>query len=164
MQHTLGRNFLPTFDGSPESSTKSWVKKMDTYFQLHQVSEEEAIRVAALHLQGKVYAWWLFESSSLKIVNISTYAKFTRRLVKIFDSMPYEIYLGKQTKPKKSEPLHKVEISMKIIPFQNIVEGVKDLRHDFPKGKGPTSARTFFSIRRHECFIFKERSRERISY
>lgn len=55
MQHTLGRNFLPTFDGSPESSAKSWVKKLDTYFQLHQVSEEHSIRVAALHLQGKAY-------------------------------------------------------------------------------------------------------------
>ena len=77
MQHTLGRLFLPIFDGSPRSTAKSWVRKLDKYFQLHQVSEqEEAIRVATLHLQGKAYAWWLFESSSLKNVNISTYAKF----------------------------------------------------------------------------------------
>ena len=31
MQHTLGRFFLPTFHGSPESSAKSWVRKLDTY-------------------------------------------------------------------------------------------------------------------------------------
>lgn len=51
--------------------------------------------------------------------------------------MPSEIYLGKQTKPKKSEPLHEMERSMKINPFQNIVEGVKDLLHDFPRAKAP---------------------------
>ena len=32
MQHTLGRFFLPTFDGSPKSTTKAWVNKIDTYF------------------------------------------------------------------------------------------------------------------------------------
>ena len=30
--HTLGRIFLPTFDGSPQSSANSWVRKIDTYF------------------------------------------------------------------------------------------------------------------------------------
>ena len=56
MQRILGRTFLPSFDGSPESSAKSWVEKLDTYFQLHQFFKEEAIRVAALHLQGKAYS------------------------------------------------------------------------------------------------------------
>ena len=106
MQHTLGRTFLPTFDGSPESSTKSWLERMDTYFQLHQISEE-----------GKAYAWWLFESSSLRNVNISTYANFTRRIVKRFDSMPSENSLGKKTKPKELEHLHEMGRSMEITPF-----------------------------------------------
>ena len=117
MQLNLGRFFLPTFDGSLKSSTKYWVRKLDTYFQLHLVSKEEAIRVAALHLQGKAYAWWLFESSSLKNVNISTYANFTRRLVKIFDIEPSETPLGKKNKPKDSKPLHEMGRSMKITPF-----------------------------------------------
>ena len=52
--HTLGRFSLPTFDGSPKDSAKSWVRNIDTYFQLHQVLEEEALRVAALHLQGRL--------------------------------------------------------------------------------------------------------------
>ena len=30
MQHTLGRFSLPTFDGSPKDSAKSWVNKLDT--------------------------------------------------------------------------------------------------------------------------------------
>ena len=124
MQHTLGRTFLPTFDGSPENTAKSWVEKLDTYFQLHQVSEGEAIRVALLHLQGKAYAWWFFESSSLKNINISTYAKFTRRIMKRFDSMPSENYLGKKNKPKESQHLHDMGRSMEITPFQDIVEGV----------------------------------------
>ena len=102
MYHTLGRLFLLTFDGSPKSTTKAWVKNLDTYFQLHQVSEEEAIRVASLHLEGKDYAWWLFESSSLNNENISTYANFTRILVKIFYLKQSETSLGEKTKPKKS--------------------------------------------------------------
>ena len=32
MQHTLGRFSLPTFDGSPKESAKSWVRKLEKYF------------------------------------------------------------------------------------------------------------------------------------
>ena len=144
MQHTLDRFFLPTFDGSPKSSTMSWVRKLDTYFQLHQISEEEAIREETLHLEGKAYAWWLFESSSLNNENISTYAKFTRRLVKRFDFKPYETSLGEKTKPKNSEPFHELEGSMKPTPFQNIVEGVKYLLHALPREKAPLQQEIYF--------------------
>ena len=58
--------FLSTFDGSPTCSAKAWVEEFCTYLQQHLVSEE-AIRVAALHFEVKVYAWWIFESFSLKM-------------------------------------------------------------------------------------------------
>ena len=38
-----------------------------------------------MHLEGKAYAWCLFESFSLKNSNTSTYAKFIRRIVERFD-------------------------------------------------------------------------------
>ena len=45
--------FLPTFDGTSKHIAKAWVEKLDTYFQLHKVSEMEAIKIAALHLEGE---------------------------------------------------------------------------------------------------------------
>lgn len=57
--------------------------------------------------------------------------------MKRFDVEPFETTLGKQTKPKNSEPLHEMEGSMKLAPFRNIVERVKDLLHDFPRAKAP---------------------------
>ena len=84
-QHELGRLFIYTFYGSPKCTTRAWVKELDTYLQQHQVLEDESIRVAALHLEGKAYAWWFYETSSLNHVKVATYAKFTKRLVKIFD-------------------------------------------------------------------------------
>ena len=90
-----------------------------------------------MHIQGKAYAWWLFESSSLNNANISTYEKFTWMLVKRFDLKQSKASLGKQTKPKKSEPLHELEGSMKPTSFPNIFEGVKDLQHTFPREKFP---------------------------
>jgi len=47
------RFHLPTFDGSSYSSARSWVEKLDIYFQLNQMSETEAIKVATLHLDGE---------------------------------------------------------------------------------------------------------------
>ena len=38
LQLTMGRLFLPTFDGSPKSSAMAWVEKLDNYFQLNQMT------------------------------------------------------------------------------------------------------------------------------
>ena len=57
--------------------------------------------------------------------------------MKRFDLKQYETSLGEQTKPKNLESLHELEGSMKPTPFHNIVEGVKDLQHAFPREKPP---------------------------
>ena len=57
------------------------LKSQTPFLQQHQIPEDEAIRVAALHLGGKVYAWWLFESFTLKNENTSSYAMFIRTLI-----------------------------------------------------------------------------------
>ena len=85
-----GRFFLSNFYGSPLCPARAWVKELDMFLQQHQVSEFEAIKVAALHFEGKVYAWWLFESFSLKNANTYTYAKFIKILVEIFDETSCE--------------------------------------------------------------------------
>ena len=60
------RFVLSTFGGSPTCSAKAWVEELKTMLQQHKSSKGDAIRFAALHLRGKTYAWWIFESCSLK--------------------------------------------------------------------------------------------------
>lgn len=55
LQHTMGRLFLPTFDGSSKRSAKAWVKKMDVYFQLNRMTAGVAIKIATLHLEGEAH-------------------------------------------------------------------------------------------------------------
>ena len=43
---------LSPFDGSGVITAQSWALKVDTYFQLNPMPEEEAIKFAALHLEG----------------------------------------------------------------------------------------------------------------
>ena len=65
-QQDIDRFLLSTFDGSPTCSARAWVKELDTFLQYHQISEDEAIKIAALHFRVKAYAWWIFEYCSLK--------------------------------------------------------------------------------------------------
>ena len=95
----------------------AWVKDLETYLQQHQDLENESIKVAALHFEGKAYAWWMFEYFSLKNENTSTYAKFTRRLVRRFYAKHSETSLVELAKPKKTKPLHELEGSIIPIPF-----------------------------------------------
>ena len=48
----LSKVNLSPFDGSKSISVQAWVMKVDTYFQLNPMPEEEAIKFVALHLEG----------------------------------------------------------------------------------------------------------------
>ena len=72
----MDRFLVSIFDGSPTCSARAWVEELDTFLQQHKISEDEAIRVAVLHFGGKAYAWWIFESFSLKNSKTSSYARF----------------------------------------------------------------------------------------
>jgi len=47
LQRTIGRLLFPSFDGSSKSSSRAWVEKLDVYFQLNQIVEGDAIKIAA---------------------------------------------------------------------------------------------------------------------
>ena len=81
----MGRFFLPNFDGSSKCTAKSWVEKLDIYFQLNKVPEMEAINIAALHLEGEAHDCWFHGLSTLGHANVNAYSDFTRRLVERFD-------------------------------------------------------------------------------
>jgi len=69
----MGRFILPNFDGSSKCSSKSWVEKLDIYFQLNEVPEMEAIKIATLHLEGEAHDWWFHGLSTLGQANVTTY-------------------------------------------------------------------------------------------
>ena len=81
----MGRLFLPNFDGSSKCIAKSWVEKLDIYFQLNKVPEMEAIKIAVLHLKGEAHDRWFHRLSTLGHANVTTYSDFIRRLAEIFD-------------------------------------------------------------------------------
>ena len=83
--HSMGRFFLPNFDGSSKISAKAWVEKLDIYFQLNKVPEMEAIKIAALHFEGEAHDWWFHGLSTLGHANVTAYYEFTRRVVEIFN-------------------------------------------------------------------------------
>ena len=49
------------------------------------MAEMEAIKVAALHLDGEAKDWWFHGMVTLEHSTVTTYAEFTRRLIERFD-------------------------------------------------------------------------------
>ena len=75
------RFLLSTFDGL--STVRTWVRKLEAFFLLHPVVEEEAVEISALHLEGEAHIWWF---SQLSHARVSTLAKFSQELIKEFDN------------------------------------------------------------------------------
>ena len=66
------------------------MEKLDIYFQLNQMLETEAIKVATLHLDGEAQDWWFHGMVTLGHSTVMTYAEFTRRLMERFDRRDLE--------------------------------------------------------------------------
>ena len=130
-QQDLDRFLLSTFAGSPTCSVGAWVKELNSYLQLHHIYGDEAIRVAVLHFRGKVHAWWIFESFSLKNANTFSYARFIKTLMERFGEKIPKTH--EQGKPEKTKPLHVMEET----PFQKTMIGANVLHYTLPEGKPP---------------------------
>ena len=98
------------------------MKELNSYLQLHHISKDEAIRVAALHFRGKAHAWWIFESCSLKNANTFSFARFIKTLMERFGEKLPKTH--EQGKFEKTKPLH----VMGETPFQKTMGGA-DVLH-----------------------------------
>ena len=65
--------------------------KPDTYFQLNPMPEEEAIKFAALNLEGVAHEWWHHDTITFGHDQINTYVEFTERLIERFDGKDPEL-------------------------------------------------------------------------
>jgi hypothetical protein len=92
LQRTLGKVTIPNFDGTSKCSARSWVQKLDTYFQLHQMMEADAIKLATLHLDGEAHEWWYHGLVTLGHAGITSYLDFTQRLIERFDKKDPELH------------------------------------------------------------------------
>ena len=91
LRRKLSKVNLSPFDGSGSISAQAWVMKAYTYFQLNPMPEEEAIKFAALHLEGVAHEWWHHGTITLGHDQIKTYVEFTERLIERFDGKDPEL-------------------------------------------------------------------------
>ena len=85
LRKKVGKLQLPYYDGSGKSTARAWVKKLDTYFQLNPMPEEEAIKYAAIHLDGLAHKWWHHGMVTMGHAHITLYVEFKERLIEHFD-------------------------------------------------------------------------------
>ena len=78
------------------------MEKLDIYFQLNQMAEGEAIKVAVLHLEGEAHDWWFHGMTTLGHSGVTAYAEFTRRLIEWFDRRDPEEHFVELTKLKQT--------------------------------------------------------------
>ena len=88
----MGRLTIPNFDGARGGSTRIWVQKLDTYFQLNPMTETNAIKLATLHLDGEAHEWWYHGLVTLGHNTINSYSEFTQKLMEWFDRKDPEIH------------------------------------------------------------------------
>lgn len=73
LKYAINNLTLSTFDGSGRVTTRAWISKLDTFLTLRPMSEEDAIRFAALHLDGVAHDWWYHGMVTLHHDLITTY-------------------------------------------------------------------------------------------
>lgn len=84
--------YLPYYDNSRKTGTRAWVQKVDTYFQINYMLEEEAFKYEAIHLDGITHEWWHHGMITTEQDKITSYADFIERLIERFDKKHLELH------------------------------------------------------------------------
>ena len=50
LKYTIGNVTIPSFDGSSQMFANAWLQKLSVYFQLNPMVEEDALKMAILHI------------------------------------------------------------------------------------------------------------------
>ena len=84
---------LPTFYGSSQSSANTWVQKLDVYFQLNPMVEEDALKMDIFHLDGDANEWWYWFHclKNLGHDQVKTYGEFFDRVLERFEPKDPEL-------------------------------------------------------------------------
>ena len=85
LKYTIGKVTIPSFDVSSQISASVWIQKLDVYFQLNPMVEEDALKMPILHLEGEANDWWFHGITTLGHDNIASYEYFSKELVERFD-------------------------------------------------------------------------------
>ncbi|XP_057823527.2 uncharacterized protein LOC131035817 [Cryptomeria japonica] len=94
-----------TYARAGKASARTWVQKLDTYFQLNPMLEEDAIKYVALHLDGSAHEWWHHGMVTLGHNQIDTYAEFTERLIDRFDTKDLELHFKELAQLRQWGPI-----------------------------------------------------------
>ncbi len=71
---------------------RAWVQMLDMYFQLNLMPEEDAIKFAALQLEGLAHKWWNHGMITLGHNQITSYIDSTEALIEKFDNKDPELH------------------------------------------------------------------------
>ena len=65
LKYTIGKVTIPSFDGSSQMYASAWIQKLDVYFKLNPMVEEDALKMDILHLEGESNDWWFHGINTL---------------------------------------------------------------------------------------------------
>ena len=72
-------------------SASAWLRKLSVYFQLNHMVEEDALKMAILHLEGEASDWWFRGIRTLGHDHIFSYEGFSNALMEIFERKEPEL-------------------------------------------------------------------------
>ena len=64
---------------------RAWLQKLNTYFTLSPMMEEDSLQFTILHLEGTTHDWWNYGLITQGHQNITSYEEFSQKLIKRFD-------------------------------------------------------------------------------
>eukprot|EP01018_Ginkgo_biloba_P004218 Gb_09021 [translate_table: standard] len=132
LQHKVNKLHASTFDDSNKISARAWLQKLQTYFTLSSMVEEDAIQFATLHLEGVAYDWWhglITQEHNL----VQTFNDFSQRLLGRFERKDEEYFR------ELARIRHQTSVESYVTEFQRVavmVPNVLERRLTFLSIKG----------------------------
>lgn len=97
---------ISTFNGADGLSARAWLQKLQTYFTLDPMAEEDAIQFVALHFDGMAYDRWHHGLITQGHALVSTFDEFCQKGLTRFDKNDVEEYFKELATLKQTSSLN----------------------------------------------------------
>ena len=106
-------------------SASAWLQKLSVYFQLNHMVEEDALKMAILHLEGEASDWWFHGLRTLGHDHILSYEGFSNALMERFERKDSKLPFKELTQLKQVGTLEAY-----MLEFEKILVMVSDVSMD----------------------------------
>ena len=122
LKHKISKFTAHTIDGTNKISARAWLQKLQTFFTLNPMKENDVVQFASLHREDAAYDWWYHGMTTQGHDQVTTFDDFSQRVMDRFDLKDNDEYFKELSNLRQTKSVNEY-----VEEFQKVIVIIPDI-------------------------------------